>query len=66
MNYYLKCYDLYLSEVTIEDGILVNIALDKEYRKMYEDFELAEDDRKLIYIETGLNLVVKKFKKEEE
>ena len=64
MNYYLKCYDLYLADVMIENNQIVNLALDKDLRKMYNDFELAEEDRKIIYIETGLNLVVKKFKED--
>lgn len=66
MNYYLKCYEYYLADIMTEDNKLINFSIDKDYRKMYEDFEQAEEDRKLIFIETGLNLEVKRFKKEEE
>lgn len=66
MNYYLKCYDYYLADIMTEDNKLINFSIDKDYRKMYEEFEQAEEDRKLIFIETGLNLEVKRFKKEEE
>jgi hypothetical protein len=71
-KYILKKGDLYLAEITkIYDEVnsqnkLINFIVDNDYLKLYDDFELAEDDRKLIYIETGLSFEVKLFKKEEE
>lgn len=65
MKYYvLKYCEYYLADIMVEDGKLVNFAIDTEYRKLYADFELAEEDRKLLFIETGLNLEVKLFRKE--
>lgn len=67
MKYYiLKKADYYLSDIMVEDGKLTNFTVDKDYRKLYSEFELAEEDRKLIYIETGLAFEVKIFRKEEE
>lgn len=67
MKYYiLKKGDYYLSDIMVEDGILTNYTVDRDYRKLYDDFDLAEEDRKLIYIETGLAFEVKIFRKEEE
>ena len=65
-KYILKKGDYYLSDIMVnEDNQLINFTMDNDYRKLYDDFELAEDDRKLIFIETGLDLEVKIFKKEE-
>lgn len=65
-KYILKKGDYYLSDIMInENNQLINFTMDNDYRKLYDDFELAEDDRKLIFIETGLDLEVKIFKKEE-
>lgn len=64
-KYVLKKGDYYLSDIMVNEGKLVNFTIDSDYRKLYDDFELAEDDRKLIFIETGLNLEVKIFKEEE-
>lgn len=65
-RYILKNGDYYLSDIMInEKNELVNFTVDRDYRKLYADFELAEYDRKLIFIETGLNLQVKLFKEEE-
>lgn len=64
-KYILKKGDYYLSDIMVNEGKLVNFTIDSDYRKLYDDFELAEDDRKLIFIETGLNLEVKIFKEEE-
>ena len=73
MNYYLKVGDWYLSDVNYDidnEGnlIVIDYTIGKEYRKGFAYFEAAEDMRKHIFIETGLNLVIKKFKdkKEEE
>lgn len=66
MKYYiLKKGDYYLSDIMVEDGILTNYTVDRDYRKLYAEFDLAEEDRKLIYIETGLAFEVKIFRKEE-
>ena len=65
-KYILKKGDYYLSDIMVnENNQLINFTMDNDYRKLYDDFELAEDDRKLIFIETGLDLEVKIFKKEE-
>lgn len=67
MKYYvLKYCEYYLSDIMVENGKLVNFTIDTEYRKLYSDFELAEEDRKLLFIETGLNLEVKLFRKEDK
>lgn len=66
MKYYvLKYCEYYLADIMVENGKLVNFTIDTEYRKLYADFELAEEDRKLLFIETGLNLEVKLFRKED-
>lgn len=66
-KYVLKKADYYLSEISYdyEQRKLKYIVIDNDYRKLYDDFELAEEDRKLIFIELGLDFVVKKFKKED-
>ena len=63
--YVLRKSEYYLSDIMVEDGKLVNFAVDTEYRKLYSDYELAEEDRRLIFIETGLNFEIEKFRKEE-
>lgn len=65
MNYILKVGDYYLSDIMVENGKLTNFTVDKDFRKLYSDFELAEEDRKLIFIETGLSLTIKRFRKED-
>ena len=65
-KYILKKGDYYLFDVMIENNQLTNFAVDRDFRKLYDDFDLAEEDRKLIYIETGLSFEVKLFKKDEE
>lgn len=64
-KYVLKKAEYYLSDIMVNEGKLVNFTIDTDYRKLYDDFELAEEDRKLIFIELGLDFVVKKFKEEE-
>ena len=67
MKYYvLKYCEYYLADIMVEDGKLINFTIDTDYRKLYSDFELAEEDRKLLFIETGLNLEVKIFRKEDK
>lgn len=64
--YVLRKNEYYLSDImTDENDKLVNFAIDTEYRKLYSDYELAEQDRRLIYIETGLNFEIEKFRKED-
>ena len=64
--YVLRKNEYYLSDImVVENDKLVNFAVDTEYRKLYSDYELAEQDRRLIYIETGLNFEIEKFRKEE-
>lgn len=65
MNYILKVGDYYLSDIMVENGKLINFTVDKDFRKLYSDFELAEEDRKIIFIETGLSFTVKRFRKED-
>ena len=70
-RYILRKGDYYLCNISKTENfdnqvIIENFELDRDYRKLYSDYEVAEEDRKLIYIETGLNLEIKIFKKEEE
>ena len=70
-RYVLKKGDYYLSDIEIildEEATLEHFEVDRDYRKLFNDFDIAEEIRKVIFIETGLNLVIKKFKdkKEEE
>lgn len=65
MNYVLKVYEYYLSEYEFTDlGKLKGFTIDTEMMKLFNDFEEAEETRKKIFIETGLNFTVKKFKEE--
>lgn len=74
MNWYLKCYDYVLSDINYEfdeNGYIIikDFLIGKELTKTFWLFEVAEEIRKKINIETGLNLTVKRFKedkKEEE
>lgn len=74
MNWYLKCYEYVLSDINYsfdEEGniIIKDFLIGKELTKTFWLFEVAEEIRKKIYIETGLNFTVKRFredKKEEE
>lgn len=71
MNYYLQVGDYYLSDYEFEidnEGNLTitEFNIGKEFKKAFYHFEAAEDVRKHIYIETGLNLVIKKFKDKKE
>lgn len=70
-RYILKKGDYYLSDIEYkinpEDFSLeiIGFTIEKDYRQLFSDFEKAEEIRKYIFIETGLNLEVKIFKKEE-
>lgn len=64
-DYYLEEYEveeMYDSDINIIKWNLKDFKVSKEFRKLFYDFELAEDVRKLIYIETGLNLEIKRFR----
>ena len=64
-DYYLEDYDLdeiYDTDIRIFKWYLNRFSISKEIKKLFYDFDLAEDVRKLIYIETGLNLEIKRFK----
>ena len=69
MKYYiLKKGDYYLSDVDVildDRAYLNHFEVDKELMKLYDDFEIAEEIRKIIFIETGLSFEVKIFRKEE-
>lgn len=67
-RYVLKKGDYYLSDVDIVlDDIpyLNHFEVDKELMRLYDDFDIAEEIRKVIFIETGLNFEVRIFRKEE-
>ena len=64
-DYYLEDYDveeIYDTEIDIFKWYLKRFSVSKEIKKLFYDFDVAEDVRKLIYIETGLNLEIKRFK----
>ena len=63
--YVLRKNEYYLSDVTIKDGKLINFTVDTELRKLYADNELAHLNQRIIFIETGLNFEVERFRKEE-
>lgn len=67
-RYILKKGDYYLADVDIildDKAYLNHFEVDKELMKLYDDFDIAEEIRKVIFIETGLAFEVKLFKKEE-
>lgn len=78
--YVLKKGEYYLSDyntrIIFQDDIydkdyfgketLNDFTIGTEVIKLFSDFDKAEDIRKLIFIETGLNLEVKLFRKEEK
>ena len=61
-KYILKKGDYYLSDILIEGEKLKWYEIDSDLRLLFDDFEKAEDTRKLIFIETGLDLEIKKEK----
>ena len=63
-NYYiLKNGEYYLSNLNYDkDNRLYDFEISKEYKKIYSDFEKAESERKIVYIEIGLDLEIKKLK----
>ena len=67
-RYVLKKGDYYLSDVDVildDRAYLNHFEVDKELMKLYDDFDIAEEIRKIIFIETGLDFEVKLFRKEE-
>ena len=68
-EYYLEDYEveeIYDTDVDIFKWSLKSFKIDRDFKKLFYDFDLAEDVRKLIYIVTGLNLEVKRFKPSRE
>lgn len=65
-DYYLEDYlveEIYDSDIDIIfKWNLKEFKLNKEVKKLFYDFDTAEDIRKLIFIETGLNLEIKRFR----
>ena len=70
-DYYLSDFNIYYeADINDPDDFLHtkihDFMVDKDIEKLFTDFEEAEEIRKIIYIETGLNFEVKIFRKEEE
>ena len=68
-DYYLEDYlveEIYDSDIDIFKWNLKEFKLSKEVRKLFYDFDTVEDIRKLIFIESGYNLEVKRFRTGEE
>lgn len=68
-DYYLEDYtieDIYDSEIDIFNWRLKDFILSEEVKKLFYDFDEAEDIRKLIFIESGVNFEVKRFRPSEE
>lgn len=70
--YVLKSGDFYLVDILYNSDLLSDkekkinhFEMDKEYKHIFYDFEEAEEIRKEIYIETGLNLEIKLLKEVE-
>lgn len=67
-RYVLKKGDYYLSDIEIildEEAVLEHFEVDRDFRKLFNDFDIAEEIRKVIFIETGLDFTVKLFKRED-
>ena len=69
MKYYLRSYVYKLADVNLADSIdeeliLVDFKISLDEVKVFDDFEEAEEIRKLIFIETGLNMEIKKYERE--
>ena len=68
-DYYLEDYvieDIYDSDIDIFNWRLKEFKLSKDVKKLFYDFDEAEDIRKLIFIESGVNFELKRFKETEE
>lgn len=64
MKYYLRSYVYKLADVNVarsidDELILVDFKISLDEVKIFDDFEEAEEIRKLIFIETGLNMEIK-------
>ena len=67
-QYVLKKGDYYLSDIEIildDVAVLEHFEVDRDFRKLFNDFDIAEEIRKVIFIETGLDFTVKLFKRED-
>ena len=67
-QYILKKGDYYLSDIEIildDVAVLEHFEVDRDFRKLFSDFDIAEEIRKVIFIETGLDFTVKLFKRED-
>ena len=69
MKYYLRSYVYKLADVNVarsidDELILVDFKINLDEVKVFENFEEAEEIRKLIFIETGLNMEIKKYERE--
>lgn len=63
-DYYLEDYiieDIYDSDIDIFNWRLKEFKLSKDVKKIFYDFDEVEDIRKLIFIESGYNLEIKRF-----
>ena len=68
-DYYLEDYvleDIYDSDIDIFNWRLKEFKLSKDIKKLFYDFDEAEDIRKLIFIESGVNFEVKRFRNTKE
>ena len=72
MYYYLYTSDMYLEEIDYEDNKLNYVKFsnkDKELRAAIKYFDTADEIRKIVFIELGVELKIGKMKlfgKEEE
>ena len=69
MKYYLRSYVYKLADVNVARSIddvliLIDFKMSLDDVKIFDDFEEAEEIRKLIFIETGLNMEIKKYERE--
>lgn len=62
MYYYLYNCDLYLEEIDFTDDHINSIKFNKDLRASIYDFEVADEIRKLVFIELGVELKIGKGK----
>lgn len=62
MYYQLKSGDLYLDEIDYEDTTINKIIFNKEMGLALKDFEVADEIRKVVFIELGVTLRIEKLK----
>lgn len=68
-DYFLSDYNIdeyYVSDIDIFKYYLQDFTVSRDLRKLFYDIEKAEEIRRLIYIETGLNFTIRIFKEREE